>query len=312
MVPGSLVGMLLAYLDEIGESGAFISKTHERFNTSPAFGYAGFVIPDANVREFGSIFTNEKRALFYEQYSQAENPGAWEVKGASVFRSKTPAYAPQNVRVFKNLCRQLTRLEGRLFYYVDEKPKGTPKQVSLDRDVTERRAMEEVLNRVCTEADSRDENVMFMIDAISEDQRSKRLPNMYAHILGRAADRSEMRRAVEPPVHVDSQLSAAIQFSDWVAAFLGRAVEYQLLGDDAYQWVGEALWQQRNGIFTKDSKLHLLPDRSVEDLYTWDLLKRERPLRVSSAIGSDPETARKMEIMFQKSVAQGGGRAPRG
>ena len=35
--------MLFAYIDEIGEAGAFISKDHKRFNTSPVFGYAGFV-----------------------------------------------------------------------------------------------------------------------------------------------------------------------------------------------------------------------------------------------------------------------------
>lgn len=296
--------MLLAYLDEVGESGAFVSKTHARFRTSPGFGYAGFVIPDFNVREFGSIFTEEKRDLFSANYEAAENPGAWEIKGAAVFRAKTPTYAPQNIRVFQNLCRQLARLEGNLFYYVDEKPKGTPKQVSLDQDSVERRAMEEVLNRVCTEADSHNENVMFMIDAISEDQRSKRLPNMYAHILGRAADRPEMRRAVEPPVHIDSELSASIQFADWVAAFIGRAVEYHLLGDENYQWVGEALWHQRFGLFTSQSKLHLLPGRSVDDLYTWDLLKRERPLQVSRAFARDPETAQKMEIMFQKALSQ--------
>lgn len=304
MVHDKIVSMLLAYLDEVGESGAFISKTHERFNTSPGFGYAGFVIPDANVREFGAIFTNEKRALFSDEYSSAANPGVWEVKGASVFRSKTPTYAPQNIRVFQNLCRQLTRLGGRLFYYIDEKPKGTPKQVSLDQDLVERRAMEEVLNRVCTVADARGENVMFMIDAISEDQRSKRLPNMYAHILGRAADKPEMRRAVEPPMHIDSELSSSIQFADWVAALIGRAVEYQLLGDEEYRWVGEALWPQHNRIFTKESKLHFLPERSINDLHTWDLLKRERPLQTSGSIIADPETARKMEKLFQVSRSQ--------
>ena len=36
--------MLIAYIDEVGEAGAFISKDHKRFNTSPVFGYAGFVI----------------------------------------------------------------------------------------------------------------------------------------------------------------------------------------------------------------------------------------------------------------------------
>lgn len=43
--------MLLAYIDEIGETGAFISRDHPRFNTSPAFGYAGFVVPAEHARE---------------------------------------------------------------------------------------------------------------------------------------------------------------------------------------------------------------------------------------------------------------------
>ena len=36
--------MLVAYLDEVAEAGAFVSKTHRNYNGSPAFGYAGFVI----------------------------------------------------------------------------------------------------------------------------------------------------------------------------------------------------------------------------------------------------------------------------
>ena len=35
--------MLIAYIDEVGEAGAFISKDHKRFKISPIFGYAGFV-----------------------------------------------------------------------------------------------------------------------------------------------------------------------------------------------------------------------------------------------------------------------------
>jgi len=49
--------MLLAYIDEIGETGAFVSHDHPKFNTSPAFGYAGFVIPAVNARRFGAAFT---------------------------------------------------------------------------------------------------------------------------------------------------------------------------------------------------------------------------------------------------------------
>ena len=36
--------MLIAYIDEVGEAGAFISKNHPRFNISPVFGYAGFIV----------------------------------------------------------------------------------------------------------------------------------------------------------------------------------------------------------------------------------------------------------------------------
>ncbi|SJN08947.1 No significant database matches [Leucobacter sp. 7(1)] len=176
--------------------------------------------------------------------------------------------------------------------------------MGLDTDLVERRAMEEVLNRICRAADREDENVMFMIDAISEDQRSRRLPNMYAHILGRAVGKPEMRRAVEPPMHIDSQLSAAIQFADWVAAILGRALEYQLLADSDCRWVGEALWEQRNLLFTKESKLHLLPGRAVSDLHNWDVLKRDRPLLASGSVVADPETARKMERLFQQTRSQ--------
>ena len=38
--------MLIAYIDEVGEAGAFISKDHKRFKISPVFGYAGFVVPE--------------------------------------------------------------------------------------------------------------------------------------------------------------------------------------------------------------------------------------------------------------------------
>lgn len=70
--------MLLAYIDEIGETGAFVSKEHERFNTSPAFGYAGFIIPEDKARLFGAVFTEEKRRVFKTEIEIAKNPVQWE------------------------------------------------------------------------------------------------------------------------------------------------------------------------------------------------------------------------------------------
>jgi hypothetical protein len=295
-------GMFLAYLDEVGESGAFISKDHPKFNTSPGFGYAGFMIPESEARSFGAIFQRQKATLFSQEHEQAENPGQWEVKGSSVFRSKTPKYAPQNIRVFMDLCKALKARGGALFFYVNEKPKGTPKQVSLDTDRVEYLAMIEAVNRLCRAAHREDENILFMIDSISEDQRSKRLPNLWGHILRTQASKPEIRRAIEPPVHVDSELSACIQFADWVAAIINRAVEYQLLADDDCKWVGQALWPIRIGLFTHESKLHFLPERSLRDLNHVAILSKERPQEALGSLASDPETLGKMENFFQKAV----------
>lgn len=70
--------MLLACLDEIGEPGGFISHEHPRFNTSPAFGYAGFII------------------LVEAEGSELATPEDWqkrlrklEVKGSGYFRANT-------------------------------------------------------------------------------------------------------------------------------------------------------------------------------------------------------------------------------
>ncbi len=41
--------MLIAYIDEVGEPGAFVSYDHAKFKTSPVFGYAGFVIQNFSV-----------------------------------------------------------------------------------------------------------------------------------------------------------------------------------------------------------------------------------------------------------------------
>lgn len=78
--------MLLAYIDEIGSTGAFIHPNHNRFSDSPAFGYGGFIIPEESAREFGSYF-NER---------------------------------PQNFRLLGSLISKLRKLDGHLFYYAEE------------------------------------------------------------------------------------------------------------------------------------------------------------------------------------------------
>jgi len=270
-------GVLLAYIDEIGEPGAFISRDHERFHTSPAFGYAGFVIEAECARIFGQRFTHEKRTLFAPELVDQPNPGQWEKKGASMFRPTTASTHPQHLRVFAGLVRHLRSMRGMLFYYADEKPQGTPKQTNLDPAARETSAMQETLNRLCTYAERRQRNLLVMIDQINEKTRAERLPQMYGHIFRRSADRPEMKRIVEPPMHVDSVLSANIQFADWVAAATTRAIDNQLIRDSPYHWVPGAWSHALAGSFTHESKLHLW-HRAVDDIHNSALFFKERPL----------------------------------
>ena len=270
-------GMLLAYIDEIGEPGAFVSRDHPRYNTSPAFGYAGFIIDAERARSFGQRFTHEKRCLFRTEIESSATPGQWERKGASMFRRGTDKTHPQHLRVLAGLVGQLRKLGGRLFYYADEKPLGTPKQTDLDPVARETLAMQETLNRLCTYADRSNHGLLVMIDQINEKTRAERLPNMYGHIFRRSADRPEMKRIVEPPMHVDSVLSANIQFADWVAAAVTRAIDNQVIRNSQYQWVPRAWGSKLSGAFTHESKLHLWHS-SIEDIHHSELFRHERRL----------------------------------
>lgn len=298
--------MLLAYIDEVGETGAFVSPSDRRYNTSPAFGYAGFILPAAEARHFGAIFNSQKRVLFKNEHAAAGNSGQWEVKGASLFRPETPERHPQNLRVFDHLVGQVQSLGGKLFYYCDEKPVGTPQQTSLDTEARESAAMQETLNRIARHADVAGNHVMVVIDQINEKTRSQRLPNMYGHILARAGQYPEMRRIIEPPMHVDSQLSANIQFADWVAAAVTRAIDYQLVETSRYTWITQPeRLQSVRGSFTYESKLHLW-NRSVDDPNHSQIFHRERCLfpavsgqRVANTV--DPAILRRIKAAAERS-----------
>lgn len=180
--------------------------------------------------------------------------------------------------MFDALVKRLRELGGQLFYYCDQKPIGTPAQTCLDTAARERAAMQETLNRIARCSHRMNQHIMVVIDQINEKTRAERLPNMYGHILGRAKEFPEMQRIIEPPMHVDSRLSANIQFADWVAACVGRAVDYQLVEDSRYAWVADPRRLQRiRGSFTHESKLHL-HQSSLSDINHSGIFDRDRPL----------------------------------
>lgn len=298
--------MLLAYIDEIGEPGAFVAPDHRRFHTSPAFGYAGFIIPEHEARAFGARFTTEKRNRFLTEIEKSSDPGQFEVKGADFFRGNIPQVRPENLRIFSSLVADLCRRGGRLFYYADEKPLGTPKQTNFSPEEREFAAMQETLNRIARHANFNSENVLVTIDSINEKTRAERVAKMYQHIFSRSSEYPEMRRLIEPPMHLDSKLSSNIQFADWVAGYLTRAIDRQLLRESKYLWVGEEYHSREriSGSFTYESKLHL-HNRSIEDLNHSTIIYKERPLHVvaqGQKVGDSvhADTVRRMRAAAEK------------
>lgn len=287
--------MLIAYLDEIGEPGAFVSKDHRRFNTNPVFGYAGFVLPEDAVRDFGSIFTNEKRTLFARELEGIDNPGRWERKGSDIFTPDAwSAYRPQ-IRVFRGLVRKLSELGGRIFYYADEKERGTDRQVRITREQRERNALTESVNRLCRHADRQSQRLLILMDQVNERHRWEQVQATYAHIFARSREFREMKAVIEPPMHVDFTLSANVQFADWVAGAVNCAVDRQLIENSRYMWIPEALREAMTRTITNESKLHLWQS-SLPDLNHIDIFKEARPVidRLRNASMS-PEDRRKLE-----------------
>lgn len=287
--------MLLAYIDEIGEPGAYVSKDHPRFNTSPAFGYAGFVIPERTARRFGKHFTEEKRRLFANELVGVDQPGRWERKGSDIFTPDAWKNYRSQIRTFRGLVTNLGNLGGKIFFYADEKEKGTEKQVRLSREERQIKAMQETVNRLCRYAAGQDSNLLIMMDQINEKQRAAHVSASYAHIFSRSKDFPEMEAAVEPPMHIDSALSSNIQFADWVAAAVSRGIDYQLEAQSRYGWIPNALADQMRHQITHESKLHLW-QRSIQDLHHCAVFSQARPVITHSTNnGMSPENLARLE-----------------
>lgn len=298
--------MLLAYLDEIGHAGAFISHQHKRFNDGPAFGYGGFVIPEENAREFSAKVEKTKRELCAEEIPEDVDPGRWEKKGSDLLFAMANKERPQNLRTLGGLVATLRRLNGSVFYYAAEKPIGSPKETNCGTAEFAQResdAMRETLNRLARHADGLDQEIMILMDQINEKSRKQRLPEMYAHIFWRGVEHRDMRRIVEPPMHIDSDLSSNIQFADWVCAFVKRAIGYQLTTDSRYEWaVTDKKLDAFRKAFTYESKLHLW-NRSIDDLHHSEILSTDRPVisPKCSALHSEDNKA-KLEMVRKAAI----------
>lgn len=275
--------MLIAYLDEFGHVGPYIEDGHPRFGQHPIFGYAGYILPAQHARGLGAEFKRVKTALFKTEIEQSKTPAQWERKGSEYFSTGSITKRPEQVRAFRGLMRRLQVLGGKFFYYGDEKTRGTVKATGRDSNTITHDALRETINRLCTHAERVGDDVLILMDAITDKSRRELVAKMYAHIYSRP--RPEMKRIIEAPLHIESELNSGIQFADWTCALVSRASHYQLVPESGFGWAPEHFRSVLQGAFTRESKLHLY---SGPEIHNIDLFRRmpddSQPLK-SSTVG---------------------------
>lgn len=108
----------IAYLDEFGHVGPYVSRHDPRYNDSPVFGLAGFIMPADEVRGFGTWFFQRKcQLLDFEIRRSGEHPAVWEKKGSSLYTVKNVEKYPELRRTTFRLWNKIARVGGRVFYF---------------------------------------------------------------------------------------------------------------------------------------------------------------------------------------------------
>lgn len=179
---------------------------------------------------------------------------------------------------------KLTVNGGSPFYYGDEKRRGTVKQTNKTSEDYTVEALRETINRICRHAEYKGEEVVIFMDDFTEKSRRELVAEMYGHIYARTKNYDEMRRIVEPPLHIDSKVNSSVQFADWVCGLVGRAADYQLLPDSSFSWVEEKFSSKLTRSFTYESKIHLIgTDRHIHNS---EVLRDPHVLKHTKKVGS--------------------------
>lgn len=142
--------MHIAYLDEFGHIGPYVSKDHPRYKTHPVFGFGGLVLPDDQVRSFGSFFQNLKTQLLaWEIERDGAHPGSWEKKGAQLLTTRN-IQKYRELRVAMNrILKRIQAMDGHVFFYGQLKPAGTPDEVSETARQRYDHALIQSISRTC-------------------------------------------------------------------------------------------------------------------------------------------------------------------
>lgn len=227
--------MLVAYLDEFGHVGPYISTSHKKFFHNPIFGYAGIVLPEARIRQFGAKFERLKAKQFRNEIiPSGKHPRRWEKKGSEIFSTGAYHRYPERADLVADLADYLRKLDGRVVFYGHRKPFGTTKETGQTPSEVTTISLTEVVRRLCRHADARNESLMVLLDRGGPMPREDAITSMATFIY--SAEERSMKRIIEVPVELESHRYGSMQYADWLCAILSRASHYHFSDSDEFTW----------------------------------------------------------------------------
>ncbi len=212
--------MYIAFIDEFGHIGPYISRSDPKHNASPVFGMGGMLLPEDSVRHFATWFYQLKGNLLGSEIKKSgKHPATWEKKGSSLFTARAITKFP-NVRGAANrLINKVRSCGGVIVYYGREKhlAPGKANAPGLNRTV-----LSQLIRNFDQYADGQNSNFLMILDEHS--QHRDLLETAAKTMFGS----EPARRLSEPPFQVESYLYQTVQAADWIAAILGRVWAYEL------------------------------------------------------------------------------------
>lgn len=213
--------MHVAFLDEFGHIGPFVSRTHAQYKTSPVFGMAGFVIDSENVRELSTWFHKLKCDVFKDEIDESrKHPGHWEKKGNQLF---THNRVYRTKRLGFALINQIKANGGKVLYQGIEKY-ASPEQSNgpgLYKTVLSR-----TIRAVEKRCQSEHEKYAIIVD--QHNDRAKLMVSAQQTMYSREDGAYGL---MEPPYQVESHLYPSVQMADWIASIVGSLWNYKTRPD---------------------------------------------------------------------------------
>jgi hypothetical protein len=208
----------IAYLDEFGHIGPYVSRIHPRYKESPVFGLAGLILPASEVRSFGTWFFQRKQELLDWEIKRAgKHPATWEKKGAALYTLRNISKYPELRHFTNRLFNKIENIGGKVFFVGTEKT-ASPEEhepnrlyISILREAIKR------INQFCE--DDCPSGTSFLLVLDEHDQRDA-LVTAAAQAMYNTDD--PRRRLIEPPFQVESNRYQTLQAADWIAALVGR------------------------------------------------------------------------------------------